>query len=139
MSRPDPVGQVGTVEIAYEDCGLRQTKLFDDVLANLLLLQAWTDLGRHVNLRLWRTPDALIWALIVIGFAMFVPSAAIAVARAPRKAWPAILLVACALASPAAHWMRYALALPIALLAGTSLGGVGGGETGAAHCQRLAV
>jgi hypothetical protein len=44
------------------------------VLANLLLVQAWTDLGRHVNLRLWRTPDALIWALIVAGFAMFVPS-----------------------------------------------------------------
>ena len=43
------------------------------ILANLLLLQAWTDLGRHVNLRLWRTPDALIWALIVAGFAMFFP------------------------------------------------------------------
>jgi hypothetical protein len=48
------------------------------VLANLLLLQAWTGLGRHVNLRLWRTPDALIWGLIVAGFAMFVPAAAIA-------------------------------------------------------------
>ena len=43
------------------------------VLANLLLLQAWTHLGRHVNLRLWRTPDTLIWALIVAGFAMFAP------------------------------------------------------------------
>ncbi len=47
------------------------------VLANLLLLQAWADLGRHVNLRLWRTPDALIWALIIAGFAMFVPVAAV--------------------------------------------------------------
>lgn len=43
------------------------------VLANLLLLQASTDLGRHVNLRLWRTPDALIWALIAAGFGMFLP------------------------------------------------------------------
>jgi len=49
-------------------------------LANLLLLQAWTDLGRHVNLRLWRTPDALIWALIVAGFGMFVPAEPVALA-----------------------------------------------------------
>lgn len=48
------------------------------ILANLLLLQAWTDLGRHVNLRLWRTPDALIWALIVAGFAMFLPAEGVA-------------------------------------------------------------
>jgi uncharacterized protein YybS (DUF2232 family) len=48
------------------------------VLVNLLLLQAWTDLGRHVNLRLWRTPDGLIWALIVSGFAMFLPAPALA-------------------------------------------------------------
>lgn len=47
------------------------------VLANLLLLQTWADLGRHVNLRLWRTPDILIWALIVAGFAMFLPPPAI--------------------------------------------------------------
>jgi uncharacterized protein YybS (DUF2232 family) len=50
------------------------------VLANLLLVQAWTDLGRHVNLRLWRTPDALIWALIVAGFGMFFPAEPIALA-----------------------------------------------------------
>jgi uncharacterized protein YybS (DUF2232 family) len=49
------------------------------ILANLLLLQACTDLGRHVNLRLWRTPDALIWALIVVGFAMFLAVEPIAV------------------------------------------------------------
>lgn len=48
------------------------------VLANLLLLQASTDLGRHVNLRLWRTPDALIWVLIAAGFGLFLPSEAIA-------------------------------------------------------------
>jgi uncharacterized protein YybS (DUF2232 family) len=48
------------------------------ILSNLLLLQAWTDLGRHVNLRLWRTPDALIWALIVAGFGMFLPAQPIA-------------------------------------------------------------
>ena len=47
-------------------------------LVNLLLLQAWTDLGRHVNLRLWRTPDALIWALIVAGFGMFLPAEPVA-------------------------------------------------------------
>jgi len=61
------------------------------VLANLLLLQAWTDLGRHVNLRLWRTPDALIWALIVVGFAMFVPAAPIALLA--RNAF--LIILAC--------------------------------------------
>jgi len=50
------------------------------ILANLLLLQASTDLGRHVNLRLWRTPDALIWVLIVAGFGLFLPLEAIALA-----------------------------------------------------------
>ncbi|HVO28263.1 MAG TPA: DUF2232 domain-containing protein [Candidatus Margulisiibacteriota bacterium] len=48
------------------------------VLANMLLLRAWADLGRHVNLRLWRAPDALIWALIAAGFGMFVPTQPIA-------------------------------------------------------------
>lgn len=43
------------------------------VLTNLLLLRHWAQVGRHVNLRLWRTPDALIWGLIVAGFAMFLP------------------------------------------------------------------
>jgi hypothetical protein len=45
-----------------------------------------------------------------------IPLALVAAVRAPRRAWPALLLTACALASPAAHWMRYALAFPIALL-----------------------
>jgi hypothetical protein len=37
--------------------------------------------------------------------------------RVGRPAFPLMLLAACALASPAAHWMRYTLALPAALLA----------------------
>jgi hypothetical protein len=45
------------------------------------------------------------------------PLAVVAVVRSPRRTWPVLLLAACALASPAAHWMRFALALPIALLA----------------------
>jgi hypothetical protein len=45
------------------------------------------------------------------------PLAVVAIARAPRLAWPAALLAVCAVASPAAHWLRYALALPVALLA----------------------
>jgi uncharacterized protein YybS (DUF2232 family) len=43
------------------------------VIANLMLLRSWTDISRGVNLRLWRTPDVLIWALIGTGFGMFVP------------------------------------------------------------------
>jgi hypothetical protein len=46
-----------------------------------------------------------------------VPLAMIAAVRAPRRALPALLLGVCALATPAAHWMRYALAFPLALLA----------------------
>ena len=49
------------------------------VLTNLLVLRRWTDVGRHVNLRVWRTPDALIWALIVAGFGMFAPAPAVVV------------------------------------------------------------
>lgn len=43
------------------------------VIANLILLRRWTDIARSVNLRLWRAPDVLIWALITTGFAMFLP------------------------------------------------------------------
>ena len=50
------------------------------VLANLVLLRSWTGIAGNVNLRLWRTPDALIWALIVAGFAMFLPLHAAALA-----------------------------------------------------------
>jgi uncharacterized protein YybS (DUF2232 family) len=49
------------------------------VIANLMLLRSWTDISRDVNLRLWRTPDALIWGLIATGFGMFAPIPAIAV------------------------------------------------------------
>lgn len=49
------------------------------ILTNLLLLRRWADFGRHANLRLWRTPDALIWALIVAGFGLFAPVPAVAV------------------------------------------------------------
>lgn len=43
------------------------------VIVNLVLLRRWTNTLRDVDLRLWRTPEALIWALIVAGFAMFLP------------------------------------------------------------------
>jgi len=42
-------------------------------LLNIVLLRRWTNALEDVDLRLWRTPDALIWVLIVAGFAMFVP------------------------------------------------------------------
>jgi uncharacterized protein YybS (DUF2232 family) len=50
------------------------------VVANLFVLRRWTDFGRQVNLRLWRAPEPLIWALIVAGFGMFVPAPAVALA-----------------------------------------------------------
>ncbi|MFI5395877.1 MAG: DUF2232 domain-containing protein [Candidatus Binatia bacterium] len=50
------------------------------VIANLVLLRRWTDTVHDVDLRLWRTPDALIWALIAAGFSMFVPVYPVALA-----------------------------------------------------------
>lgn len=49
------------------------------LMFNLLLLRNWADAARHENLRLWRTPDALIWVLIASGFGIFIPSPAVAV------------------------------------------------------------
>ena len=43
------------------------------VIVNLVLLRRWTSLSHEIDLRLWRTPEPLIWALIVAGFAMFLP------------------------------------------------------------------
>jgi hypothetical protein len=43
------------------------------VIANLVLLRNWTKRPRDVDLRLWRTPEPLIWALIGTGFGMFLP------------------------------------------------------------------
>jgi len=43
------------------------------VLANLVVVRRLTGACADVNLRMWRTPDALIWALILSGFGMFVP------------------------------------------------------------------
>jgi len=48
------------------------------ILVNLVLARRWIDDGAQVNLRLWRTPDALIWVLIATGFGMFAPLAALA-------------------------------------------------------------
>lgn len=42
-------------------------------IANVVLLRSWTAGPRDVDLRLWRTPEQLIWALIGTGFAMFLP------------------------------------------------------------------
>lgn len=43
------------------------------VIANLVLLRNWTNRLHDVDLRLWRTPEPLIWALIGTGFGMFLP------------------------------------------------------------------
>ena len=43
------------------------------IIVNLILLRNWTEIANRINLRLWRTPDVLIWALIVAGFGMFAP------------------------------------------------------------------
>jgi len=52
------------------------------VIANLVLLRNWTDMSGQVNLRLWQAPDFLIWALIVTGFGIFLPSPGVpAIAR----------------------------------------------------------
>jgi uncharacterized protein YybS (DUF2232 family) len=48
------------------------------VILNLVLLRRWTDVAHDVNLRLWRAPDALIWALIVTGFGIFLPVPSVA-------------------------------------------------------------
>jgi len=50
------------------------------VLANLVLLRRWAKGTHDIDLRLWRTPDRLIWALIAAGFAMFVPFDLVALA-----------------------------------------------------------
>jgi len=44
------------------------------VVVNFMMLRSWTGVARDVNLRLWRTPDSLIWALIATGFAIFFPA-----------------------------------------------------------------
>ena len=49
------------------------------VLANLVIARSLTGVCDDVNLRTWRTPEILIWALIGCGFAMFVPNYALAV------------------------------------------------------------
>jgi uncharacterized protein YybS (DUF2232 family) len=50
------------------------------IIANLMLLRRWTGISHDVNLRLWRAPDLLIWALILAGFGMFIPAYVLAVA-----------------------------------------------------------
>jgi uncharacterized protein YybS (DUF2232 family) len=50
------------------------------IIANLVLLRSWTGISSNVNLRLWRAPDLLIWALILAGFGMFVPTYPVAIA-----------------------------------------------------------
>ncbi len=42
-------------------------------IANVVLLRGWIDGPRDVDLRMWRTPEHLIWALIGTGFTMFLP------------------------------------------------------------------
>ena len=43
------------------------------ILTNVVLLRSWTNRTHDVDLRLWRTPESLIWALIGTGFGMFLP------------------------------------------------------------------
>jgi uncharacterized protein YybS (DUF2232 family) len=59
------------------------------IIANLVLLRRWTGISGNVNLRLWRTPDLLIWALIVAGFGMFAPAPIAAIAA--RNAFVVLL------------------------------------------------
>jgi hypothetical protein len=56
-------------------------------------------------------------------FAFGLVPVAVLGARRSRSAWlPSIVVVACALATPAAHWLRYTLALPAGLLALVTVG-----------------
>jgi uncharacterized protein YybS (DUF2232 family) len=59
------------------------------IIGNLVLLRSWTGVSRNVNLRLWRTPEPLIWALILTGFGMFIP--AYSVAAAARNVFVVLL------------------------------------------------
>jgi uncharacterized protein YybS (DUF2232 family) len=61
------------------------------IIANLMLLRSWAGCFRQGNLRLWRAPELLIWALILAGFGMFVP--VYAVATVARNAF--IVLLGC--------------------------------------------
>jgi hypothetical protein len=61
------------------------------VIGNLVLLHGWTGALQGVNLRRWRTPETLIWGLILAGFAMFVPVHWLALAA--RNAF--VVLLAC--------------------------------------------
>lgn len=49
------------------------------ILVNLAVIRSWSPAADDINLRLWRTPDRLIWLLIATGFAMFGPAPAAAV------------------------------------------------------------
>ena len=48
------------------------------LILNLVMVRRWVSVTRATNLRLWRTPDVLIWILIATGFGMFCPVAPIA-------------------------------------------------------------
>lgn len=43
------------------------------MLVNLGLLRRWTGATAETDLRFWKAPDSLIWALIATGFLMFAP------------------------------------------------------------------
>ncbi len=111
---------LGPLHLLGED---RAGPLFVQGLPAELARAPWL---RRVLTSLFVEPDEYIYDMRLGGLGPLsawglLPLAALAAARNPWRAWPAVLLGACALASPAAHWMRFALALPCALLALSSV------------------
>jgi len=110
---------VGPVHLAGEDLA---QPMFVQGLPPGLAQASW---GHRVLVSLFVEPSVYIYDMRLGGFGPLcawglVPLAVVGAVRAPRSARPALLLGVCALATPAAHWMRFALALPVALLALTS-------------------
>jgi hypothetical protein len=110
---------LGPVHLAGEDSA---QPLFVQGLPAGLAQASWI---HRVLVSLFVEPRDYIYDMRLGGFGPLcawglLPLATVAALRAPRRAWPALLLGVCALATPAAHWMRFALALPVALLALTS-------------------
>lgn len=107
---------VGPLRLPGED---EAGPLFVQGLPPDLAQASW---ARRVLTSVFVEPHAYIYDMRLGGLGPLaawglVPLSVVSAVRWPRRALPAVLLAACALASPAAHWMRFALALPCALLA----------------------
>jgi hypothetical protein len=106
----------GPIHLAGEDAA---GPLFIQGLPPDLAHASWL---RRLAASLFTAPASYIYDMRLGGLGPLaayglIPLAGFAAWRAPRRAWGALLLAACALATPAAHWMRYVLAFPVALLA----------------------